>query len=208
MKLKKIDSFFKKRSTETTQPPLEKSQIEVPPSSLALLNSDARPSKIPRVEDEALDFSNLERKLGLSLVAIAREVVEVHQFFKDLSDIVHIVSASSKRHDELQKAQAVEITHLVSINELATGTRMNQIGTLQCPDTQLQELNSRFNKNVVKLLTLTTALDPKEFFKSLGESGKSVMYPLVDRLNRLILTLPISTTSSERALSAMKIVKT
>ncbi|XP_052885322.1 uncharacterized protein LOC108484949 [Gossypium arboreum] len=172
-----------------------------------------------------------------------REVVEVHQFFKDLSDIVNIASTSSKRHNELQKAQAAEISHLVSINELATGTGMNQIGTLQCPDTQLQEFKSRFNKNVVELLTLTTALDPKEFFKlfdidkicilvnkfypeefsqqekerlpyelkhyeldvckhpdlrkistlselcrSLVESGKSVMYPLVDRFIRLILT--------------------
>ncbi|TYH18742.1 hypothetical protein ES288_A05G297400v1 [Gossypium darwinii] len=330
--------------------------------------------------------------LQLALVAAAREVVEVHQFFKDLSDIVDIASASSKRHDELQKAQATEIS------------RMNQIGTLQRPgetrwssylnsvtsllkmynatstilenlkntasnysqrgdahnaynrlryfefifilhvmkevlgitdnlcqalqrrsqdilnamslvlttkdliqklrddgwnellknvisfcetsdrnekedvtvehhhrvdiffatiDTQLQELKSRFNKNVVELLTLTTALDPKEFFKlfdidkicilvnkfypedfsqqekerlpyelkyyeldvckhpdlrkistlselcrSLVESGKSVMYPLVDRLIRLILTLPVSTASSERVFSAMKIVKT
>ncbi|PPR82598.1 hypothetical protein GOBAR_AA38115 [Gossypium barbadense] len=169
------------KSTETTQSPSEASQIEVPPSSFVPLNSDARPSKIPRVEDEALDLSNLEREPGLHL-----------------SDIVNIASASSKRHDELQKAQAAEISRLVSINELATGTGMNQIGTLQRPDmnaqyivgrsrnkkedvtvehhyrvdiffatidTQLQELKSRFNKNVVELLTLTTALNPKEFFK-------------------------------------------
>ncbi|KAK8340234.1 hypothetical protein V6Z11_A08G089500 [Gossypium hirsutum] len=90
----------------------------------------------------------------------AHQVVEVHQFFKDLSDIVNIASASSKRHDELQKAQAAEISRLVSINE------------------------------------------------SLVESGKSVMYPLVDKLIRLILTLPVSAASSERAFSAMKIVKT
>ncbi|TYH66328.1 hypothetical protein ES332_D06G115000v1 [Gossypium tomentosum] len=238
-------------------------------------------------------------RLQLALVATAREVVEVHQFFKDLSDIVNIAPASSKRHDELQKAQA------------ATGIRMNQIETLQRPgetrwsshlnsvtsllkmynatstldfldmnaqyivgrsrnkkddvivehhyrvdiffatiDTQLQELKSRFNKNIVKLLTLITALDPNEFFKlfdidkicilkerlpyklkhyeldvckhldlrkistlselcrSSVESGKLVMYPLVDRLIRLILTLPVSTASSESAFSAIKIVKT
>jgi len=33
------------------------------------------------------------------------------------------------------------------------------------------------------------------------------MYPLVDRLIRLILTLPVSTTTIKRAFSAMKIVK-
>ncbi|KAH1056471.1 hypothetical protein J1N35_034536 [Gossypium stocksii] len=32
-------------------------------------------------------------------------------------------------------------------------------------DTQLQELKSRFNENVVELLTFTIALDLKEFFK-------------------------------------------
>ncbi|XP_016755358.1 uncharacterized protein [Gossypium hirsutum] len=244
----------------------------------------------------------VDKQGQLALVAAAREVVEVHQFFKDLSDIVNIASASSKRHDELQKAQAAEIFRLVSINELATGTGMNQIGTLQRPgetrwsshlnsvtsllkipnkkedvtvehhyrvdivfatiDTQLQELKSRFNENVVELFTLTTALDPKEFFKlfdidkicilvnkfyledfsqqekerlpyelkhyeldvckhsdlrkistlselcrSLVESGKSFMYPFVDRLICLILTIPVSIASSEHAFSAMKIVK-
>ncbi|XP_016719843.1 uncharacterized protein [Gossypium hirsutum] len=130
-------------------------------------------------------------------------------------------------------------------------------------DTELQELKSMFNEHVVELLTLTTTLDPKEFFKlfdidkifilvntfyledishqekkclpyelkhyeldackhpdlrkistlsklckSLVERGNSVMYPFADRLIHLILTLPVSTTSSERAFSAMKIVKT
>ncbi|TYH67419.1 hypothetical protein ES332_D06G187000v1 [Gossypium tomentosum] len=65
MKSKTIDSFFKKKSTKTTQSPSEASQIEVPPSSFVSLNSDARPSKIPRVEDEALDLSNLECEPGL-----------------------------------------------------------------------------------------------------------------------------------------------
>ncbi|XP_012442185.2 uncharacterized protein LOC105767223 [Gossypium raimondii] len=72
-------------------------------------------------------------RLQLALVVAAREVVEVHQFFKDLSDTVNIALASSKWYDELQKPQAIEITHLVSINELATGIGMNQIGTLQRP---------------------------------------------------------------------------
>ncbi|KAL8115118.1 hypothetical protein AgCh_021804 [Apium graveolens] len=39
-------------------------------------------------------------------------------------------------------------------------------------------------------------------------TGKADMYPLVDRLLRLVLTLPASTATSERAFSAMKIMKT
>ncbi|KAK8334131.1 hypothetical protein V6Z12_A10G247900 [Gossypium hirsutum] len=303
-------------------------------------------------------------RLQLALVAAATEVVEVHQFFKDLSDIVNIASASSKRHDELQKAQAAEISRLVSINELATGTGMNQIGTLQRPgetrwsshlnsvtsllkmynatstilenlknttsnysqrgdahnaynrlrsfefifilhvmkkilgktdnlcqalqrrsqdilnamslvlttkdliqklrddgwnellknvisfcetseldfpdmnaqyivgrsrnkkedvtvehhyrvdiffatiDTQLQELKSRFNENVVKLLTLTTALNPKEFFKLFDIDKIFILKEgLSYELKHYELDV-FSTASSERAFSAMKIVKT
>ncbi|PPD90623.1 hypothetical protein GOBAR_DD12448 [Gossypium barbadense] len=382
------------------------SQIEVPSSLFAPLNSDACPSKIPRVEDESLDLSNLEREPGLCkqiyeyLVnmrdEIRRAYIKVgpyqpifleytasnskkhplHQFFKDLYDIINITSASFKWHNELQK---------ISINKLATGTGMNQISTLQHPgetrwsshlnsitrdahnaynrfkyskfifilhmmnevlgvtdnlcqalqscsqdvlnamslvlttkyliqklrddgwnellkneldfpnmnaqyivscsrnkkedvtvkhhyrvnilfatiDTQLQELKSKFNEHVVELLILTTISDPNEFFKlfdidkiyilvnkfyqkdfsqqekerlpyrlkhyeldvckhldlrkistlselckSLVESGKLVMYPLVDRLIRLLLTLLVSTAFPEHAFSTMKIVKT
>ncbi|KAI3715575.1 hypothetical protein L6452_22561 [Arctium lappa] len=127
-------------------------------------------------------------------------------------------------------------------------------------DSQLQELNSRFNESVTELLRLSVALDPKrslniddisklaktyypadfteqeqiqlklelqhynldvpnhpqlknactlsELCRGLQETGKSEIYPLVDRLIRLILTLPVSTATTERAFSAMKIVKT
>ena len=127
-------------------------------------------------------------------------------------------------------------------------------------DSQLQELNSRFNDHVTQLLRLSASLDPKKPFNvpdicalvtshypldftehekdllrlelqhyeldvhnhphlknsstlselctGLHETGKSCTYPLFDRLIRLVLTLPVSTATSERAFSAMKIVKT
>jgi len=42
----------------------------------------------------------------------------------------------------------------------------------------------------------------------LVETGKSKTYYLIDRLIRLVLTLPVSTATTERAFSAIKIVKT
>ncbi|KAL1095543.1 hypothetical protein V6Z11_D06G164700 [Gossypium hirsutum] len=212
----------------------------------------------------------------------AHQMVEVYQLFKDLYDIVNIASASSKQHNELQKAQAVEITHLVSINELATGTGMNQIDTLQRPgetrwsfhfnsitsllkmynatSTVLENLknttsnysqqgdaHNTYNRlrsfefifilhmmkevlgvtdNLCQALQchsqdtlndMSLVLTTKDLIQKLRDdgwneylvdSGKSTMYPLVDRLIRLILTLSVSTTSSKRAFSAMKIVKT
>ena len=44
--------------------------------------------------------------------------------------------------------------------------------------------------------------------RGLVETGKSEAYPLVDRLIRLILTLPVSTATTERAFSSMKVLKT
>ncbi|XP_028056768.1 uncharacterized protein LOC114260775 [Camellia sinensis] len=55
------------------------------------------------------------------------------------------------------------------------------IFTIIC-DSQLQELNNRFKEDVMELLILSSALDPRDDY--------------------------ISTTTTERALSAMKIVKT
>ena len=41
----------------------------------------------------------------------------------------------------------------------------------------------------------------------LTETGKSKIYYLLDRLIRIVLTFPVSIATSERAFSAMKIVK-
>ena len=40
------------------------------------------------------------------------------------------------------------------------------------------------------------------------KTEKSETYYLIDRLIRLVLTLPVSTATTERAFSAMKIIKT
>jgi len=47
-----------------------------------------------------------------------------------------------------------------------------------------------------------------ELCKGLAISGKSKIYNLIDRLIRVVLTIPISTTTIKRPFSAMKLVKT
>ena len=47
-----------------------------------------------------------------------------------------------------------------------------------------------------------------ELCQELMKIGKSMIYSLVDKLIRLVLILPISTATTERAFSVMKIVKT
>ncbi|XP_021746869.1 uncharacterized protein LOC110712723 [Chenopodium quinoa] len=239
-------------------------------------------------------YDGATHQLQLALIAAAREVAEVHDFFKDSIFIVNTVSSSSKRYNELQASQIAELENLIEIEEVEIRKGLNQISTLQCPgdtrwsshyksiysllklynstrlvlekiaidrqvpysdiirsrrnkdtitvehhyrvdvfntavDQQLQELNSRFSERITELLTLSASLSPidgykhfnkenicllaekyypGDFSESLVESRKSVTYPLVDRLIRLILTLPASTPTTERAFSAMKIVKT
>ncbi|XP_065619095.1 uncharacterized protein LOC112027883 [Quercus suber] len=130
-------------------------------------------------------------------------------------------------------------------------------------DSQLQELNYRFNEDAMELLRLSSALEPREALKSFRSSDlcllvenfypqdftdydKQVLkkelyhfehnvvqdpefkelkslselsqwlvrtrnsehYKLFYRMVRLVLTLPVSTATTERAFSAMKIVKT
>ncbi|XP_057803145.1 uncharacterized protein LOC131018439 [Salvia miltiorrhiza] len=67
---------------------------------------------------------------------------------------------------------------------------------------ELYELDIRKSAHFQHVETLP------ELCQLLSKTGKSAIYYLVDRLIRLILTLPVSTATSERAFSAMKIVKT
>jgi hypothetical protein len=55
-------------------------------------------------------------KLQLASVAAFREVKFVHQFFVNLNFIINIVVGSSKRNDELQYAQVVEIESMIAFN--------------------------------------------------------------------------------------------
>nr|XP_023898179.1 zinc finger MYM-type protein 1-like [Quercus suber] len=93
-------------------------------------------------------------------------------------------------------------------------------------DVQLQELDNRFGEQPIELLTLCSALDPMDAYKSfnvddicslvekyypldfserdrielcrrLVETEKSQVYPLIDRLIRLVLTLAMSTATGE-----------
>ncbi|KAF5450063.1 hypothetical protein F2P56_030442, partial [Juglans regia] len=185
-------------------------------------------------------------KLQLALVAASREAKHVHQFFVHLTSIINIVVGSSKRHDELQSAQAAEIESLIASNEIETGKGANQIGTLQrAGDTRWRShfqsicsLMRMFSATCSVINTISnegsnysqrgdaeaaymhyeldvlTHLDFQdmstlsELCRGLAISEKSKIYYLIDRLIRLVLTLPVSTATTEQAFSAMKLIKT
>jgi len=169
----------------------------------------------------------------------------------------------------------INISHMNASYKKATGHSCQQQGSVtvyqhyyydifnSTIDFQLEELNSRFNDGTVELLVLSSALEPKDNFKSfkvdaiyklvekfypedfneqemyylrsqlehyqmdvihhesfqnmsiiselcrgLAKTNKSQHYHLIDRLIHLVLTLLVSTATTERAFSAMKHVKT
>ena len=65
------------------------------------------------------------------MVCVSKEVDPVHQFFEYLAFVINVVCASSKRHDELQKAKAIEIEKLLELGEIKSGKGQNQVGTLR-----------------------------------------------------------------------------
>ncbi|GMI80090.1 hypothetical protein like AT1G19260 [Hibiscus trionum] len=73
----------------------------------------------------------LAHRLQLTLVAASKEVIPVAQFFSYLTIIINLIMSSCKRQDQLRDAQASYIADMIAIEELETGKRKNQIGTLQ-----------------------------------------------------------------------------
>ncbi|XP_028077241.1 uncharacterized protein LOC114279217 [Camellia sinensis] len=76
------------------------------------------------------------------------------------------------------------------------------IFTIIC-DSHLQELNNRFREDVMELLILSFALDPRDDYSSF----KLKIYASL-KINFILMTLQISTATTERAFSAMKIINT
>ena len=72
----------------------------------------------------------LAHRQQLSLVTVSHEIVLIHHFFTKRTSVVNIVGASCKRNDELKLAQAADIEYMISIDELESGRKFNQIGTL------------------------------------------------------------------------------
>ncbi|XP_020967592.1 uncharacterized protein LOC110266888 [Arachis ipaensis] len=73
---------------------------------------------------------------------------------------------------------------------------------------QLDYELQHYELDVVKAPDFQNLSTLAELCQKLTETGKSNIYPLIDRLIRLVLTLPVTTATTERAFSAMKIIKT
>ena len=68
-------------------------------------------------------------RLQLALVKALKQVVPICGFFLKLLFLIKIVNASCKRNEQLKVANANEIAHLIDLEELETGSGLNQIDT-------------------------------------------------------------------------------
>ncbi|XP_059627102.1 uncharacterized protein LOC132269892 [Cornus florida] len=115
-------------------------------------------------------------RLQLALVAAAKDERKIWQLFSHLTCIVNLVTSSPKRVGELKSSQRDEIARMLSTE--GTSRHYQQQNNIivehhyhfdifnSIIDLQLMELDHRFNNEVVELLTLDSALDPSDSFKS------------------------------------------
>ncbi|KAL4281421.1 hypothetical protein GQ457_03G013840 [Hibiscus cannabinus] len=157
---------------------------------------------------------------AMSLVSTTKELI---QNFRDngWDDLLMEVSSFCEKN-------CVEIPDMTTIYTAGKGRSRRPINiTLEhhyrvdlftaSVDSQLHEINKKCrlscelqhfhldvprNPKLYKLSTLS------QLSKALVDTGKATAYPLVDRLIRLVLTLPVSTATCERAFSTMSTVKT
>jgi len=113
----------------------------------------------------------MAHQLQLALVAASREAHEVHNFFQHAISIINVVSASSKRNDELLAKQAEQIAHEIELGEFDTGRGANQMGSLQRPgDTRwsshyksIQSLKKMFGATISVLPSIANDRSIKRF---------------------------------------------
>ncbi|XP_059290945.1 uncharacterized protein LOC132044469 [Lycium ferocissimum] len=142
-------------------------------------------------------------QLQLTLVAISRKCDEVQELLLLVSDILNMVGASLKRRDELDSFSHFDIEKILRLAELYPDdfdkySMVDLRFQLENYIVDVQDHDKRFS-NLKGLVNLS---------KILVETKKHGTYPLVFRLVKFALLLPVATITVERAFSSMKLIKT
>ncbi|XP_059431488.1 uncharacterized protein LOC132164990 [Corylus avellana] len=129
---------------------------------------------------------NVDRKLAFQSVAFRGQV-------KSMSSTNH-ENFLEIQYEELRVTQAAENAYMIAIDDIESGRRLNQISHRSSMSSIAIQISRHF-----KCMHLVS---------SIKRTGKSTIYQLVFRVVVLLLTLPVSTTTTEPAFSAMNIIKT
>ncbi|XP_027148735.1 uncharacterized protein LOC113749245 [Coffea eugenioides] len=139
-------------------------------------------------------------RIDMFLATVDSQILEMKNRFKE--DVIELLILSSALHpkDNFQAFNIEQICQLVNKFYSADFTDQEKLHLR----TQLELFQIEFSCNS-QLQNLSSL---QELCQVSAKTRKSMCYTLIDRLIRLILTLPVSTATTERAFSVMKIIKT
>ena len=106
-------------------------------------------AKIMRENSSAYFVHCFAHKLNLVVVAIAKKIFDVGDFFDMISLLVTVVGSSCKRKDKLRENHREEVRKAIGKGEIATGSGLNQELSLQRPG------DTRWNSHYTTLLSLS-----------------------------------------------------
>lgn len=131
-------------------------------------------------------------------VAIDQQLAEINDRFGIQStELLRLCASLDPRHDSFDISKICTLVEKFYPEDFSSQERA-QLES-QLPHFQLDVCNNPELKCLSSLTGLTVAL---------YKTGKAAIYSMVDRLLRLVITLPVSTATTERAFSAMKLIKT
>ncbi|CAJ2631159.1 uncharacterized protein LOC123910597 [Trifolium pratense] len=139
-------------------------------------------------------------RVDLFNAIIDYQLKELNNRFSEQTTELLVLSAALNPNDAFKSYNADDIYNLVEKfypSDFSTQEK-----------TQLEYELQHDEFDVLKDVNFQMLSTVGELCQKLVKSGKSNSYPLIDRMLRLVLTLPVSTATTERAFSAMKIIKT
>ncbi|XP_030924768.1 zinc finger MYM-type protein 1-like [Quercus lobata] len=169
-----------------------------------ILDMNARYTKARgryRRQDEDLTMEHHFR-IGIFTVAIDFQLQELKSRFCKLTTELVILSSALNPKDTFRLFKIVDICNLVK--KYYPQDFIEQEQEQELLESQLQH----YELDVIKHPDFQNMSTISELCRGLKISGKSKIYFLIDRLIHLVLTLLVSTATTERAFSAMKLLKT
>ncbi|XP_059441887.1 uncharacterized protein LOC132174212 [Corylus avellana] len=139
-------------------------------------------------------------RVDIFTVAIDFELQELKNRFSEQAVELLILCVALSHKDTYKSFKIDDICKLAEKFYPRDFTEQEKI----CLKFQLQH----YKLDVPKHQDFQTMSTLFELYRGLVVSEKSKIYPLIDRLIRLVLTLPVSIATTERAFSAMKLIKT
>ena len=152
-----------------------------------------------RRQDDDLTMEHHFR-IDIFTVVIDIQVQQLKSRFSELPTELVIFSSALNPKDAFRLFKIVDICNLVKKYYPQDFTEHEQ----ELLESQLRH----YELDVIKHQDFQNMSTISELCRGLKISGKSKIYFLIDRLIRLVLTLPVSTATIERAFSAMKLLKT